>query len=189
MIETLFVGLMVGIIFGFALEKARVFEPGIIIGQFQLRNFIMLKVFVTAMVTGLLIFTGFHLLGFEKLSWKITIYKADIIGGLLLGVGIALAGSCPGTLFAQLGVGYKDAFVTLAGALLGAFTFSSFQDYLVTGLLSGSPQEKLTWDIVLGMPYWLSALILGVTSIVILKRLESKRKWQDELGQNYDGLV
>ena len=42
---TIIVGIAMGIVFGFALEKSRVFEPGIIVGQMQLRNFIMLKVF------------------------------------------------------------------------------------------------------------------------------------------------
>jgi hypothetical protein len=46
------VGIAMGIVFGFALEKSRVFEPGIIVGQMQLRNFIMLKVFLTAVATG-----------------------------------------------------------------------------------------------------------------------------------------
>mgnify|MGYP000355398640 CR=1 FL=1 len=41
-------GLLMGIVFGFALEKSRVFEPGVIVGQMQLRNFLMLKVFLTA---------------------------------------------------------------------------------------------------------------------------------------------
>jgi len=187
-IETLFVGLIIGTIFGFVLEKARVFEPGVIIGQFQFRNFIMLKVFLTAVATGLLIFTSFQLLGFEGLSWKVTVYKADIIGGLVLGTGIALAGACPGTLFAQLGVGYKDAFMILAGAFLGAFTFMNLQDYLQIELLSGYPHEKLTWDIVLGVPYWLTALILFLVIIMVLKLLESYRKWYDDLGPNYNGL-
>lgn len=40
------VGGLMGIVFGFALEKSRVFEPGIIVGQMQMRNFIMLKVFL-----------------------------------------------------------------------------------------------------------------------------------------------
>ncbi len=35
-------GILMGIVFGFALEKSCVFEPGIIVGQMQLRNFIML---------------------------------------------------------------------------------------------------------------------------------------------------
>jgi uncharacterized protein len=187
-IETIIIGLLIGIVFGFSLEKARVFEPGIIIGQFQLRNFIMLKVFLTAVATGLLIFTAFYLLGFERLSWKITVYKADILGGLFLGVGIAMAGSCPGTLFAQLGAGYKDAFVTLMGALLGSFTFMKSQNYLQSVLLSGYPNENLTLDGLLGVPYWVTALILFSVILIILYSLESFRKWTDDLGQHYDGL-
>ena len=46
------IGVAMGIAFGFALEKSRVFEPGVIVGQMQLRNFIMLKVFLTAVATG-----------------------------------------------------------------------------------------------------------------------------------------
>ena len=42
------IGVLMGIVFGFALEKSRVFEPGMIVGQMQMRNFIMLKVFLTA---------------------------------------------------------------------------------------------------------------------------------------------
>jgi hypothetical protein len=41
-------GLMMGVVFGIALEKSRVFELGMIVGQMQLRNFIMLKIFLTA---------------------------------------------------------------------------------------------------------------------------------------------
>ena len=48
-------GLAMGVAFGFALEKSRVFEPGMIVGQMQMRNFIMLKIFLTAVVTGLVV--------------------------------------------------------------------------------------------------------------------------------------
>ena len=46
------VGLLMGAVFGIALEKSRVFEPGMIVGQMQLRNFIMLKIFLTAVAIG-----------------------------------------------------------------------------------------------------------------------------------------
>ena len=48
-------GLAMGIVFGFALEKSRVFEPGVIVGQMQLRSFLMLKVFLAAVITGLVV--------------------------------------------------------------------------------------------------------------------------------------
>ncbi|MBM3469083.1 MAG: hypothetical protein FJX71_06610 [Alphaproteobacteria bacterium] len=187
-IEILFVGLLIGGIFGFALEKARVFEPGMIIGQLQLRNFIMLKVFLTAVATGLVIFSVFQFLGFERLNWKIAVYKADIVGGLVLGIGVALAGACPGTLFAQLGAGYKDALGTLVGAFLGAITFFKLQAYLQVNLLTGYPNEKLTLDMLVGLPHWVVASIIFFLILMILFLLESYRKWTDDLGKNYDGL-
>ena len=110
-------GLLMGIVFGFALEKSRVFEPGIIVGQMQLRNWIMLKVFLTAVATGAVVLAVLHGFGFVKLQPKAALYAADIVGGLILGAGIALAGACPGTTLAQIGVGYRDAIFTLLGGL------------------------------------------------------------------------
>ena len=54
------VGIAMGIVFGFALEKSRVFEPGMIVGQMQGRNFIMLKVFLTAVATGAIVLAVVH---------------------------------------------------------------------------------------------------------------------------------
>ena len=90
------IGVAMGIVFGFALEKSRVFEPGVIVGQMQLRNFIMLKVFLTAVATGAVVLAAMHGFGYVKLAPKAALYGADIIGGLILGAGIALAGACPG---------------------------------------------------------------------------------------------
>jgi hypothetical protein len=63
-------GLLMGIAFGFALEKSRVFEPGIIVGQMQLRNFIMLKVFLTAVATGAVVLAALNGFGVVKLQPK-----------------------------------------------------------------------------------------------------------------------
>ncbi|MFO0989524.1 MAG: YeeE/YedE thiosulfate transporter family protein [Alphaproteobacteria bacterium] len=108
-----------GAVFGFALEKSRVFEPGVIVGQMQLRSFVMLKVFLTAVATGLVVLAALHGFGFAKLFPKATIFGADIVGGLVLGAGITLAGACPGTVLAQIGAGYRDAWFTLIGGLAG----------------------------------------------------------------------
>ena len=181
-------GLVMGIIFGIALEKSRVFEPGMIIGQFQFRNFIMLKVFLMAIITSAIVFSVFFGLGFERLSWKVTIYGADIIGGLLLGIGIALAGACPGTLFAQIGAGYKDSIATFFGALAGAAAFIMLRPWLSQVLLNGYPQKKLTLDTLLDIHFYATASILIVIFAVILLGLEWYRPWKKDLGKNLDGL-
>ena len=181
-------GLTMGIIFGIALEKSRVFEPGMIIGQFQFRNFTMLKVFLTAIMTSLVVFAIFFGTGFERLNWKTTIYTADIIGGLLLGIGIALAGACPGTLFAQIGAGYKDSIATFFGALLGAVAFIELKPWLSTVLLNGNPQQKLTLDTMLNLSFTSTACILLLVFALILLGLEWYRPWKKDLGKNLDGL-
>ena len=185
---TICLGLAMGIIFGLALEKSRVFEPGIIIGQFQFRNFIMLKVFLSAIITSTIVFMVFWGLGFERLNWKVAIYGADIVGGLLLGIGIALAGACPGTLFAQLGAGYKDSIATFFGGLLGAFTFIKIRPWLATVLFNGTPDQKITVDSLLGLSFNQAAFITISVFGLILMFLEWYRPWRKDLGKNFDGL-
>ena len=109
-------------------------------------------------------------------------------GGLLLGIGIALAGACPGTLFAQIGAGYKDSIATFFGALLGAMTFIIIRQWLSTLLLDGYPHEKLTLDTALGFSFHSTATILLIIFGLILLGLEWYRPWKKDLGKNLDGL-
>ena len=182
------VGVAMGIVFGVALEKSRVFEPGMIVGQMQLRNFIMLKIFLTAVATGAVVLAVMNGFGFVKLQPKAALYAADIVGGLLLGAGITLAGACPGTTLAQIGAGYRDALFTLLGGLCGAVAFAYAQPTLSKTFLGGSA-PKLTFSDLAGVPYWVGALVLAVACVVILAALEAWRPWRDELGNDVDGDI
>ena len=130
-------GLVMGAVFGLALEKSRVFEPGVIIGQMQLRNYLMLKIFLTAVATGLVVLAALNGAGLATLHPKTTMYAADALGGALLGVGITLAGACPGTVAAQIGAGYRDAWFTLVGGLAGAVAFTYAEPVLRPGTADG----------------------------------------------------
>lgn len=178
------VGLLMGVVFGFALEKSRVFEPGIIVGQMQLRNFIMLKVFLVAVATGAVALAVLHGFGFIKLGPKPAIYSADIVGGLILGAGIALAGACPGTTLAQIGVGYRDALFTLVGGIAGAVAYSYMEPALTKAFGGGS---RLILSDVIGIPYWIGALALAAVIVVVLVALERWRSWREDLGNDVDG--
>jgi uncharacterized protein len=180
------VGLAMGIVFGAALEKSRVFEPGIIVGQMQLRNFIMLKVFLTAVATGAVVLAILNGFGIVKLQPKAALYAADIVGGLILGVGIALAGACPGTTLAQIGAGYRDAIFTLIGGLAGAVAFSYAQPALEKTFLAGGG-GKITFADLAGIPYWAGAVGFAVVLAAVLALLERWRPWRDELGRDVDG--
>ncbi len=180
------VGIGMGIVFGFALEKSRVFEPGIIVGQMQMRNFIMLKVFLTAVATGAVVLAVLNGFGFVKLAPKAALYSADIIGGLILGAGIALAGACPGTTLAQVGAGYRDAIFTLIGGLFGAVAYTYAQPALSKTFLAQGGGKIIFSDLI-GIPYWIGALVLAAVIVLILVALEAWKPWRDEMGRDVDG--
>lgn len=180
------IGLATGIVFGFALEKSRVFEPGVIVGQMQLRNFIMLKVFLAAVTTGLVVLAVLNGIFGVPLQLKPLLLRADIVGGLILGAGIALAGACPGTSMAQLGAGYKDAWFIIIGGIAGAMAYGYFHEP-ITALLP-EKGDKVAFDQLLGLPFWMVALVLAALLIAFLIVLERITPWQDEMGADVDGL-
>lgn len=182
------VGVAMGFVFGFALEKSRVFEPGIIVGQMQMRNFIMLKVFLTAVATGAVVLAVLNGFGIVKLAPKAAMYYADTIGGLILGAGIALAGACPGTTLAQIGAGYRDALFTLAGGLFGAVAYSYAEPALSKTVL-GQSSGKLLFSQLLDIPYWSGAAGLAAILVIVLVALERWRPWRDEVGSDVDGAM
>lgn len=181
------IGLATGVIFGFALEKSRVFEPGVIVGQMQLRNFLMLKVFLAAVITGLVVLAIMNGVFGVKLSLKPLLLKADLIGGLILGAGITLAGACPGTTLAQIGAGYRDAIFVLLGGIAGALTYG-YLDIPVTGYLAETG-KKIGFDQLLGLPFWQTALGLAAVLALVLWGLETWQSWRDETGADFDGLM
>lgn len=51
-------------------------------------------------------------------------HKGVVIGGALFGAGWAITGACPGPIYTQIGGGEWMAVFTLAGAMLGMFTYA-----------------------------------------------------------------
>lgn len=178
-------GALMGLAFGVALEKGRVFEPGMIIGQFQLRNWTMLKMFMSAVATTLVVVSALTSLGLAELSPKADLYPAVIAGGLIFGMGMALTGACPGTVLAQIGAGYKDAWMTVAGGILGAMAYGYMEPYL--SQMNNGP-GKITLADVFEVPYWMLSLPLAGIIAIILFILEKWRPWREDMGVNYDGV-
>ena len=186
-LTAILIGLATGVVFGFALEKSRVFEPGVIVGQMQFRNFIMLKVFLAAVITGLVVLAVMNGVFGVPLHLKPLVWRADIIGGLLLGAGIALAGACPGTTLAQIGAGYRDAWFVVAGGIAGAVFYGYFDKAIVTMLAEKG--QKLTFAGLLGLPFWRLALAVAGVLAIFLVLLERMSPWQAEVGKDVDGVM
>lgn len=111
--------LFIGMLFGFALVKARASDYDAIVNMFRLTDLHLVGVIGTAIVVG---FIGTHLFWNKKIPIKP--HHAGIIpGAILFGIGWGLSGSCPGTSLAQIGEGKLTALFTLAGMLVGTYLY------------------------------------------------------------------
>ena len=131
----LVLGLVFGIVFGFLLQKGGVAKYEVLMGQFFLTDFTVIKVMLTAIVVGMVGVFSLHALGLVKLHVKPTRYAANIAGGLLFGVGLGLLGYCPGTGAAALGQGSYDAIAGILGLMAGSYLYAETSGYLSSTIL------------------------------------------------------
>jgi uncharacterized membrane protein YedE/YeeE len=126
----LVLGLIFGIVFGFLLQKGGVAKYEVLMGQFFLTDFTIIKVMLTAITVGMVGIFSLHALDLVKLHVKPTRYAANIAGGLIFGVGLGLLGYCPGTGAAALGQGNYDAIAGIVGLMAGSYLYAETSGYL-----------------------------------------------------------
>jgi hypothetical protein len=168
-------GLLLGISFGFFLQKGGVTRFDVIIGQLLLTNFTVVKVMLSAVVTGMI---GVHLLrsfGLATLHPKSGSFGSSVIGGLIFGVGFGLLGYCPGTIAGAVGQGSLDGlFGGMAGIIVGAGLFAHVYPRLNNSILKKGDFGELTfpqwfkvnpWVIILPVAIGIVALLLWIEKL------------------------
>ncbi|MAF98310.1 MAG: hypothetical protein CMH26_06720 [Micavibrio sp.] len=128
----LILSIILGIVFGFALNRAGATNPQNIINMLRLQDLHLMKaiLFAIGLSSALLfILLAINYIDPAHISVK-TAYIGVIVGGLLLGIGFAIAGYCPGTGLASIATGRKDALFFTLGGLLGALAFTLLYGWL-----------------------------------------------------------
>jgi len=88
----LILGLLMGVIFGFLLQKGGVTNYDVIIGQLLLTDFTVIKIMLTAVITGMLGVHALRSLGLAQLHPKPGSLGASVVGGLIFGAGFGMLG-------------------------------------------------------------------------------------------------
>ena len=139
----LVLGLFFGVFFGFLLQKGGVAKYHVLLGVLLLEDFTVVKVMLSAIIVGTIGIFSLHALGLVKLHIKPTRYAANVLGGLLFGVGFALIGYCPGTGAAALGQGNWDAIAGVLGLMAGSYLFAESSGRLQETVMKWGDQGKL----------------------------------------------
>ena len=69
----------------------------VLMGMLLLEDFTVAKVILSAIVVGMVGVLAMNSWGLVELHIKPTRYAANILGGLIFGIGFAILGYCPGT--------------------------------------------------------------------------------------------
>jgi len=174
MMTTLVYGLITGVLFGFLLQKGRVLRYDKQLGALRLLDMTIVKFMFSTVVVGMV---GVYLLrdlGLAKLAVKPTLLGANILGGLIFGIGWGLLGYCPGTSAGALGEGRWDALWGILGMLVGAALYAEAFPFMKKTVLTWGDLGKLTLPEVLGVSPWVTIPVFAVAALGLFAWFEKK---------------
>ncbi|WP_163322298.1 YeeE/YedE thiosulfate transporter family protein [Draconibacterium mangrovi] len=161
------IAILLGVAFGFILEASGFSSSRNLAGVFYGYNFVVLRVFFTALIVAMVGLLYFDYVGWISLSQIFilpTFLGPMIVGGVIMGVGFVLGGFCPGTSFTGIAIGKLDAVFFAIGLYVGIFGFSLafplFENFFTSGNLGNVTLTDLT-----GIPAPVFAVVFTVVAL------------------------
>ncbi len=173
------IALILGIAFGYILERAGFSSTRKLVGVFYGYDFVVLQVFFTAAITamtGVIFLNYFGLMDANMIYINPTYLWSVIVGGIIMGVGFLVGGYCPGTSFCGASIGKIDAIVFVGGLFLGIILFSLAFPWL-EGLYKATPWGPSVMHEELGITRGMFAfivIVLALAAFWITARLQKR---------------
>lgn len=153
--------------FGFFLERAGFGSSVKLASIFYGRDFTVLKVMFTAIVTAMLgsvLLANLGVLDLSLVHVSPTFVLPFFVGGVLFGVGFVIGGYCPGTALVGLVSGSADAAMFLAGMMGGVLVWS-FGYPLWEGFAHSTPMGRTMLYDVLPLSPGVLALLVSLVAV------------------------
>lgn len=173
--SALVLAVVFGFAFGWLLHRGRVTSYDVILNQFRLRDFTVLKVMLTAIVAGGVGVLALTQLGYAKFHVRDANMLATIIGAAIFGVGMVLYGYCPGTGLAAIATGSVHALVGAVGMLFGAMLYAFSFEWVRANIISVWRLGKVTLPDVLGVTPLAMYLALAAFAVAFFWAIEAMR--------------
>lgn len=168
----LFWGLLTGIVFGFLLQKGRVLRYEKQLGALRLQDMTIIKFMMSGILVGMVGIYALNSFGQDVLNLKATILGANLIGGLLFGIGWGLYGLCPGTAIGALGEGRWHALFGIVGMWVGASLFATLYPQLTETVMTWGDYGKITLPDILGINPWIIIVVMIVGVVALFRWFE-----------------
>lgn len=127
----------IGIFFGIVMFKSQAVSWYRIFEMFRFESFHMYGIIGTALLFGVITIQGIKRYNVKSIKGeKIIIAPKEksitryLIGGIIFGLGWALAGACPGPMYVLVGSGAFSILIVIGAALLGTFVYGLLRSKL-----------------------------------------------------------
>lgn len=171
----LWLGLITGVLFGALLQQGRVLRYEKQVGAMLFQDMTILKFMLSAIIVGMIGINLLVSLGVVALSVKATAIGANLVGGLLFGIGWAVMGYCPGTSVGAIGEGRWHAIFAVLGMLVGAALYAEAYPGLKGNVLAWGKFGKITLPEIIGVSPWVVIPVLIVGFLALFRLFEQKR--------------
>jgi uncharacterized membrane protein YedE/YeeE len=181
-----FTGLAVGLAFGFALQRGRFCMNSAFRDILVFKDNTLLKAVSAAILVSMAGFTVMAMTDVITLNPKPLIWGANILGGLLFGVGMVLAGGCASGISYRVGEGMVGAMSAVAGLSFAALVtaagvFHPFVSSLQENTkITADNGENLTLANLFGVPYYALAFGIVIVSVVIWVIVARRHKEEED---------
>ncbi|WP_299249643.1 DUF6691 family protein [uncultured Aquimarina sp.] len=129
--------LVIGVFFGIVLFKSEAASWFRIYEMFQFASFHMYGIIGSAVGLGIIVVQLIKRFKMKSVyGEKIVItpkeksFNRYILGGIIFGLGWALAGACPGPMFVLAGAGYLPILIVIASSIVGTFIYGLLKNKL-----------------------------------------------------------
>ncbi|OIO99720.1 MAG: hypothetical protein AUJ98_10285 [Bacteroidetes bacterium CG2_30_33_31] len=178
----MFIGFLIGILFGFGLESGGFANTRKLAGVFYGYDFVVLKVFFTAALTaaiGLFLLDRYQIMDINLTFYPKTFWLPTLIGGLIMAFGFIIGGFCPGTSLCAASTGKIDGMVFVGGVFLGIIGYAFTSATLWEGLKNKGALGKVDIATALGLSdglFILLVTIVAVIAFVVVTKIEAHMK-------------
>lgn len=165
--------LIVGIAFGFALERAGLGSAPKLAGQFYGTDFTVFKVMFSAIVTAMLgafWLSRFGIIELAQVAVPGTWLVPQLAGGLLFGIGFVVAGLCPGTSCVAAATGRGDGLAVMLGLFTGMLAIG----LALPGNLELTARGMVTLPDFFGVPYGVVAAAVVAIALAGFRWTEAR---------------
>jgi uncharacterized membrane protein YedE/YeeE len=167
----MFFAVVLGFAFGFVLERTGFTRARLIADTFYFRNIAVPKIMGVTVITAstwLILFSWLGLIDMNQLFVPATYVWPYMAGGLLFGIGMVMAGYCPGTAVAGLGTGKSDALIFIVGLFAGMFVYFIAYPYIHSFVSSGDMGILKLHDLFGGNEYTSYVVTVALETGIIL---------------------